>query len=141
MDMAGSFPGLHHTVEQDHTQVTASDLNTTQPIRPFGTPPKRSLDLTGDWTEQLQRTISPRKQNRDALREIQANAFTDRPLLNDESPVEQPAISPKKGFTNSIDLMNSLFQQPPKQKAPSPLKASKSQPKGFEVRSPFSLHV
>lgn len=140
MDMAGSFPNLHRTVERDEDQSTDGDLDTTQPIlKPFGTPPKPRLDLSGDWTEQLQRTISPRKQNRDALREIQAVAFTDRPLLNDESPAEKTS-SPKKGFTNSIDLMNSLFQQQPrKQAAPSPLKASKNQPKGFEVCTPFVI--
>ncbi|KAJ5544262.1 hypothetical protein N7513_007073 [Penicillium frequentans] len=131
MDMAGSFPSLHRTVEQDDDQ--SSVLETTQPIfKPFGTPPKPRLNLSGDWTEQLQRTISPRKQNRDALREIQAKAFTDRHFLSEESPSEKMA-SPKKGFTNSIDLMNSLFQQQPKkQNAASQLKASKSQPKGLE---------
>lgn len=134
MDMAGSFPNLHRTVEQDYDQ--SAILDTTQPIsKPFGTPPKPRLNLSGDWTEQLQRTISPRKQNRDALREIQGNAFTDRHLLRDDSPVEK-IDSPKKGFTNSIDLMNSLFQQPKKNALPSPLKASKSQPKGFEVGLP-----
>ncbi|KAJ5595273.1 uncharacterized protein N7459_001481 [Penicillium hispanicum] len=133
MDMAGSFPNLHRTVERDDTQLTATDLDTTHPIsKPFGTPPKPRLDLSGDWAEQLQRTISPRKQNRDALREIQGNAFTDRPLLNNGSPTEKTATSPKKGFSTSIDVLNSLFQQPGKQNAPSPFKASKSQPKGFE---------
>ncbi|KAJ5646535.1 hypothetical protein N7490_002907 [Penicillium lividum] len=138
MDMAGSFPSLHRTVEQDDDQ--SSVLETTQPIfKPFGTPPRPRLNLSGDWTEQLQRTISPRKQNRDALREIQANAFNDRDLFNEESPIEKIA-SPKKGFTNSIDLMNSLFQQQPKkQSSTSQLKSSKSQPKGFEVRSPALL--
>ncbi|KAJ5304924.1 uncharacterized protein N7443_004584 [Penicillium atrosanguineum] len=132
MDMAGSFPNLHHTVEREDSQSTGSDMDATQPIsRPFGTPGKPRLNLSGDWTEQLQRTISPRKQNRDRLREIQANAFTDRPLLNDGSPEEKSTSSPKK-FSTSIDLMNSLFQQPRKQNAPSPLKATKSQPKGFE---------
>ncbi|KAJ5089638.1 hypothetical protein N7532_008322 [Penicillium argentinense] len=132
MDMAGSFPDLHRTVEREESQSTDGDLETTHPVRHFGTPPKPRLDLSGDWAEQLQRTISPRKQNRDALREIQANAFTDRPLLNEGSSEPKLTGSPKKGFSNSIDLMNSLFQQPRKQNAPSPLKASKMQPKGFE---------
>jgi nuclear pore complex protein Nup98-Nup96 len=139
MDMAGSFPHLHHTVEREDSQSTDGELDTTHPIKHFGTPPKPRLDLSGDWAEQLQRTISPRKQNRDALREIQANAFADRALLNDGSPEAKSNGSPKKGFTNSIDLMNSLFQQPRKQSAPSPLKPSKAQPKGFEVRTPFSV--
>lgn len=142
MDMAGSFPSLHRTVEREDTNSTGSGLDTTQPIsKPFGTPSKPRLDLTGDWTEQLQRTISPRKQNRDALREIQANAFTGRPLLHDGSPEAKAMSSPKKGFSTSIDLMNSLFQQPRKQNAPSPLKASRSQPKGFEVGTPFLVRA
>lgn len=143
MDMAGSFPNLHRTVEQDDAQSTGSDLDTTHPFsKPFGTPGKPRLDLSGDWAEQLQRTISPRKQNRDALREIQANAFTDRPHLHDGSPTEKSTTSPKKGFTNSIDLMNSLFQQQPrKQNAPSSQRASKLQPKGFEVRAPSLLYT
>jgi nuclear pore complex protein Nup98-Nup96 len=143
MDMAGSFPNSHRTVEQDDAQSTDSDLDTTHPIpRPFGTPGKPRLDLSGDWAEQLQRTISPRKQNRDALREIQANAFTDRPLLSNGSPAEKTTVSPKKGFSTSIDLMNSLFQQSPrKQSPPAMQKASKSQPKGFEVRAPSLLYT
>ncbi|KAJ5701770.1 hypothetical protein N7488_009318 [Penicillium malachiteum] len=129
MDMAGSFPTLHRTVEQDDDQTSV--LDTTQPFfKPFGTPPKPRLNLSGDWTEQLQRTISPRKQNRDALREIQANAFSDRHLINDDLQSEK-IESPKKGFTTSLDLMRSLFEQPAKQNTASQLNA-KSQPKGFE---------
>jgi nuclear pore complex protein Nup98-Nup96 len=107
-------------------------LRATYPIsKHFGSPAKPQLDLSGDWAEQLQRTISPRmqgcrsvsrlgkwcpdhrwcsgsrpaprydeeserrtisprKQNRDALREMQANAFVDRNLVNDESPTTLP---------------------------------------------------
>ncbi|KAJ5779339.1 hypothetical protein N7457_007059 [Penicillium paradoxum] len=133
MDMAGAFPIPHRTVEQDDYQSTIGDLDDTHPYsKHFGSPTKPQLDLSGDWAEQLQRTISPRKQNRDALREMQANAFIDRNLVNDESPSNIATAPPKKGFSNSIDLMNSLFQQPRKQTAPSPLKASKAPPKGFE---------
>jgi nuclear pore complex protein Nup98-Nup96 len=139
MDMAGAFPTPHRTVEHEDYQSTNGDLETSHPIsKHFGSPAKPQLDLSGDWAEQLQRTISPRKQNRDALREMQANAFIDRNLVNDESPTNVATASPKKGFSNSIDLMNSLFQQPRKQAPPS-LKASKSQPKGPEVRAPVLL--
>ncbi|CAI7569738.1 unnamed protein product [Penicillium glandicola] len=131
MDMAGAFPTPHRTVERDDYQSTNGDLDTTYPIsKHFGSPTRPQLDLSGDWAEQLQRTISPRKQNRDALREMQANAFIDRNLVNDESPTSIATAPPKKGFSNSIDLMNSLFQQPRKQA--SPLKATKATPKGFE---------
>ncbi|CAG8077594.1 unnamed protein product [Penicillium olsonii] len=133
MDMAGAFPTPHRTVEHEDYQSTNGDLETTHPIsKHFGSPARPQLDLSGDWAEQLQRTISPRKQNRDALREMQADAFLDRNLVNDESSTKATNLSPKKGFSNSIDLMNSLFQQPRKQNAPSPLKASKPQPKGPE---------
>lgn len=133
MEMAGSFPNFHQTVERDETKSTSTDMENTQTfIKPLNTPGKARIDLSGDWADQLQRTISPRKQNRDALREIQANAFGDR-LLHEDSTKEKPTMrAGQKGFTNSIDLMNSLFQQPRKQQQPSPLKQN-VQPKGFEV--------
>ncbi|OGE51926.1 hypothetical protein PENARI_c011G00527 [Penicillium arizonense] len=131
MDMAGAFPTPHRTVERDHYQGTNGAMETTHPMRHFGSPVKPQLDLSGDWAEQLQRTISPRKQNRDALREMQANAFMDRNLV-DDSLTNTATASPKKGFSNSIDLMNSLFQQPGKRAAPSPLKPAKTQSKGIE---------
>ncbi|KAE8145513.1 nuclear protein 96-domain-containing protein [Aspergillus avenaceus] len=132
MDMAGTFPSLRHTVERDDTKSTGSLEENTQPVlKPWSTPPKARLDLSGDWAEHLQRTISPRKQDRNALREIQANAFTDRPL-HENAPQEATATdTQQKGFATSIDLMNSLFQQPRKQ-AVSPVKTRAAQPKGFE---------
>lgn len=114
MDMAGSFPTPRRTVERDDTPTDRDES------KPWNTPAKARLDLSGDWTDQLERTISPRKQDRAALREIQANAFSERHLHGD---TEKPADAPK-GFTTSIDLMNSLFHQPRKQQV---------QPKGFEV--------
>ncbi|KAL1999630.1 hypothetical protein VTN02DRAFT_4254 [Thermoascus thermophilus] len=137
MEMAGSFPIPHRTVEQDNTTTTAlSIFDTTRRSVHFGTPAKARLDLSGDWADQLQRTISPRKQDRDALREIQANAFTDKYLLEEDTPTAKEkaaADSRPKGFTTSIDLMNSLFQQPPRQ-AKSPVKkpAAVQQPKTVE---------
>ncbi|RAQ42529.1 nucleoporin SONB [Aspergillus flavus] len=132
MDMAGTFPSLHHTVERDDTKSIVSLNENTQPfLKPWSTPPKARLDLSGDWAAQLQRTISPRKQDRDALREIQANAFTDRPLHDDDT--QEPVVDTRqKGFATSIDLMNSLFQQPRKQQTQSPSKARNAQPRGFE---------
>lgn len=130
MEMAGSFPNFHHTVERDDTQSTDSYMEDTQPsLKPWNTPGKARIDLSGDWADQLQRTISPRKQNRDALREIQANAFGDR-LLHEDSTKEKPDVGAgQKGFMTSIDLMNSLFHQPRKQQ---PQKQN-VQAKGFEV--------
>ncbi|KAL3477129.1 nuclear protein 96-domain-containing protein [Aspergillus californicus] len=128
MDMAGTFPDLDRTVEPDEGM---DDEFTHPSLKPWNTPPKARLDLTGDWAEQLQRTISPRKQNRDALREIQANAFSDRPLSED-TPTKPSTDPKKKSFNTSIDLMNSLFPQTRKQ-ALSPQKPQKpAQRKGFE---------
>ncbi|KAL4974153.1 nuclear protein 96-domain-containing protein [Aspergillus desertorum] len=131
MDMAGTFPNLDRTVEHDNDEDMDTEFN--QPsLRPRNTPSKARLDLSGDWAEHLQRTISPRKQNRDALREIQANAFSERPLT-DDTPTKPAAAIQQKGFNTSIDLMNSLFQQPRKQ-GQSLLKLQKPQHKagGFE---------
>ena len=135
MEMAGTFPDLRPTVERDDiTNSADSFYERSQPsLRPWNTPPKTRLDLTGDWAEHLQRTISPRKQDRAALREIQANAFNDRPLQEDTPKGSDADARQQKGFATSIDLMNSLFQQPRKQTAPSPLKPPSAGPKGFEV--------
>jgi nuclear pore complex protein Nup98-Nup96 len=132
LEMAGSFPTPHHTVEHDNTTRTVmSGFESMQ----RGTPAKQRLDLSGDWADQLQRTISPRKQDRDALREMQASAFLDRKLQDDTPKEASTAAGRQKGFTTSIDLMNSLFQQP-KKNGKSPGKRLNGQAKGFEVWSP-----
>jgi len=129
MDMAGTFPtSYEHNDAVDATSVYND--RTRYPVRP-GTPTKPDLDLAGDWTDQLQRTISPRKQDRNVLREIQANAFLNRKLQED-SPKVSSVDKQQKGFTTSIDLMNSLFRQPPKHDK-SPMKKQNVQDKGFEV--------
>jgi len=129
MSMAGTFPASY----EYNNAVDATSLyndRTRHPVRP-GTPTKSGLDLAGDWTDQLQRTISPRKQDRNVLREIQANAFLNRKLQED-SPKVSSADKQQRGFTTSIDLMNSLFRQPPKHEKSS-MKKQNVQDKGFEV--------
>ena len=70
-----------------------------------GTPGKPLLDLEGDWAEQLQRTISPRKQNRDILREAQSKVILDKAF----SPIKPKSV-PQVNFRSSIDIMNSMFK-------------------------------
>jgi nuclear pore complex protein Nup98-Nup96 len=96
-DMAGSYPDLPVT-------EAAPQLPHLQP----GTPgrPLLDIDLEGDWAEQLQRTISPRKQDRNALREAQNKILLDR----EYSPIKPGTIG-KKGFGTSIDIMHSLFDK------------------------------
>ncbi|KAL1870974.1 hypothetical protein Plec18167_007281 [Paecilomyces lecythidis] len=133
MEMAGSFPTPHRTAEQDHTtgSIMTDFEHTQRSVQPWGTPSKAQLDLSGDWADQLQRTISPRKQDRDALREIQANAFADKHLLDGAPKDKTTTDGRQKGFTTSIDLMNSLFQQPRKQGQP-PAKKQNVQPQGLQ---------
>ncbi|ETN43213.1 uncharacterized protein HMPREF1541_02372 [Cyphellophora europaea CBS 101466] len=96
--MAGAYPA-------------PSGLDLESPNKPElipGTPgrPLLDIDLDGDWAEQLQRTISPRKQNRDALREVQSKVLLDREF----SPMKPGTIG-KKGFRTSIDVMNAIFDK------------------------------
>ncbi|KAI1909930.1 hypothetical protein LOZ39_004266 [Ophidiomyces ophidiicola] len=106
MHMAGAFPFLDYTTERSILPVSPqkSNLGRSQ-IESTGEMP---LNLNGNWAEQLQRTISPRKQDREALREMQNNAFANR-LDAENTPKAMPTET-DKGFITSIDLMNSLFR-------------------------------
>lgn len=78
----------------------------------MGTPGKALINIDGDWAEQLERTISPRKQNRDALREVQSKVLLDRVY----EPMKPTSDSMKKSvnkreFRTSIDIMQSLFNR------------------------------
>ncbi|KAH8697654.1 nuclear protein 96-domain-containing protein [Talaromyces proteolyticus] len=134
MVMAGTFPIPHQTVEHEDTTRTGFSINDfgSDSLR-LGTPSKPRLDLSGDWAQQLQRTISPRKQDRETLRVRQAEAYVDKNQQIDgiQHPKEAMA-SPSKGFTSSIDMMQSLFSQPNKN-IKSPGKKQKEQLKAFEL--------
>jgi nuclear pore complex protein Nup98-Nup96 len=141
MDMAGSFPTPHLTAEQitSGSPAKSSRLNDTlrSTTRLLDTPTKARLDLSGDWTQQLQRTISPRKQDRAALREVQGNAIV-MSRGEDDTPKATRSVDPgaDKGFATSIDLMNSLFRRPGDQAQPLGGKKEQQQGrkgKGFEV--------
>ncbi|EEP80237.1 predicted protein [Uncinocarpus reesii 1704] len=127
MGMAGAFPVPDYTAEQYIPPVSPQKAN-------LGHSRIESLDdlhlnLSGNWAEQLQRTISPRKQDRQALREIQNDVFADR-HDPDDTPKAKPLNSKDHGFATSIDLMNSLFR--PKQASPRKAQVGKAK-KGFEV--------
>ncbi|KAK4692376.1 nuclear pore complex protein Nup98-Nup96, partial [Lecanoromycetidae sp. Uapishka_2] len=99
IEMAGAFPS------PDTNQSVTKTLREVG----FGTPAKSMFNVSGDWAVQLQRTISPRKQDRQALRETQARVLEDEDT--DQTPntsVREKAI-PR--LETSIDLMNSLFGQ------------------------------
>lgn len=104
VNMAGSFPQA-----DDATQPEGSPAKSAMKLsrHPWDTPDKPLIDLDGDWAEQLQRTISPRKQNREALRDIQGRVLLDRVGQS----TKQQTVSKENEIRTNIDLMNSLFGQ------------------------------
>jgi nuclear pore complex protein Nup98-Nup96 len=104
MNMAGSFPQPEHPTAAMETPGKSA-MKASQ--HRWGTPGGPLIDLGGDWAEQLQRTISPRKQNREALREVQGKVLIDRVSL----PTKQKTVNDKNEIRTNIDLMNSLFGQ------------------------------
>lgn len=135
-DMAGSFPKPGHTTEQSAASHNMngealkpkSILKASQTVN-IGTPLKTgSLLFDADWTEQLQRTVSPKKQDRAALRANQPTAST---LLETE-PTRKVAINDKP-FTTSLDLINELFKsQSGRKSVPAKFRDSS---RDFEVRA------
>ena len=102
IEMAGAFP--------------SPDLDKAPPKSllqlGYGTPGKGTFNVGGDWAEELQRTISPRKQDRQALRETQAHFLKDH--NEDEEKTPNAKLNGKgtgSKLATSIDLMNSLFGQ------------------------------
>jgi nuclear pore complex protein Nup98-Nup96 len=86
-DMTDSVSGPIRTTE--HAAVKEADLfkesikpksilKTSQLLRPAGTPSKGQYVFDDDWANTLQRTISPKKQDRQALRETQNQALKER---------------------------------------------------------------
>jgi nuclear pore complex protein Nup98-Nup96 len=104
MSMVGSFPQPEnpaHALESPRKSAMKASQH------PWATPGRPLIDLDGDWAEQLQRTISPRKQNREALRDIQGKVLLNRV----DQPTKQQTVSNQNEIRTNIDLMNSLFGQ------------------------------
>lgn len=127
MELAGSYP---------QGDLDDADLVFPEPRSVgYGTPPNPKFNPSGDWAKELQRTISPRKQDRQALRENQSNVFEDQGVNREDTP---KAIAKSNGAGNtlatSIDLMNSLFGQEQTRKSVRGVQqAANGQGKGFEV--------
>ncbi|KAF2036819.1 hypothetical protein EK21DRAFT_51552 [Setomelanomma holmii] len=124
-DMADSASSPLQTTEQ----VAAKDVDTfkgslkpksilkaSQLLRPGnGTPSKAQQTVfDDDWANQLQRTISPKKQDRNALRESQG--YVLRAIDGNVMQLTQP--SGGRNLTTAMDLMESLFGETEKQKLP-----------------------
>jgi len=120
---ADIYPRLSHTTE---LRGGGDSLFLDSPTRPksilkasqqqskigFGTPLRVKLNAGNDWAEQLQRTVSPRKQDRQALRERQGTILKERDEDHEATPTRKLTTNgAASGFATSIDLMNSLFGQ------------------------------
>ena len=102
IEMAGAFPSPNHYEESPKSLLQLG----------YGTPGKGMLNVGSDWAEELQRTISPRKQDRQALRETQAHVLKERDLDEEKTPnAKESGKGTGSKLTTSIDLMNSLFGQ------------------------------
>lgn len=134
MEMAGSFPpgDLDYATADSSEGIIGPMLRFMGQDELDGTPKKRIFNPNGDWAEELQRTISPRKQDRQALRQNQALVLED--LIVDRG--DTPKAAPKMNgigdqLKTSIDLMNSLFGE--EQARRKGLGVKKAKAKGFEV--------
>jgi len=127
MDMAGSFPRPELYEPKSLLKLSQQDTNV------LGTPKPLEFSATGDWADDLQRTISPRKRDRQALRESQAYMRDDHVSERSETlQVKLTSIGTGKDLATSIDLMNSIFGKEQARKSQTGLKQS-SKGKGFEV--------
>lgn len=106
VSMVGSFPPPGGAPTLDMHSPNQPILKASR----IGTPGKTLINIDGDWAEQLQRTISPRKQNRDALRDVQSKVLLDR-AYEPMKPRSTLSHKNKNEFRTSIDIMNSLFSR------------------------------
>jgi nuclear pore complex protein Nup98-Nup96 len=93
-----------------------SILKASQVLKPgHGTPSKAHQHVfDDDWANQLQRTISPKKQDRNVLRESQGNVLRE----HDGAATKFTQSSNGRNITTAMDLMESLFGETETQKFP-----------------------
>ncbi|THZ60174.1 hypothetical protein D6C86_05164 [Aureobasidium pullulans] len=132
-DMVGSFPEPAPAAQAPYNDYGVSFSGSLMPKSILkastmlnGTP-KKNLALAGDWAEQLQRTASPKKQDRQALRERQS--VMGAPLVDTAPPLAASIAG--KAFSTTMDIMNSLWA-PSASVAGNALQASTVGGKGFE---------
>ena len=126
VDMVGAFPRAASDLIQPKSILKPSE----QSMDGAGTPRALMLSANDAWADQLQKTISPRKQDREALRRSQAYILTDSHSEHREEA--KAKYGGEKDITTSIDLMNSIFGKEQLRKSQREAKQS-SKGKGFEV--------
>ena len=82
-------------------------------VKSVVTPGGVALNVTGNWTHELQRTISPRKQDRQVLREAQAKGEQKTGTDEESTPKEKAkgAFDTGSSMATHMDLMDSLWGQ------------------------------
>jgi nuclear pore complex protein Nup98-Nup96 len=156
-DMAGPFPSHDDTTElqeEEGSPLVGSKGETSALPGPksilksgihrgqnFGSPLALNqgsayspyiLSRQDGWTEQLQQTVSPKKQDRQALRESQGNVLKETERDGDATTKSRATAASGHGIATSIDLMNSLFGRDQGGKNPK-TGSTGGKGKGFEV--------
>lgn len=117
-NLADSVSGPIRTTEQDIARQSDPFKDSVKPksilkanhlFRPTSdTPSKGPTVFDDDWANALQRTISPRKQDRRALRESQGDALRERGN-NAASLAQSLGVRNTKATMSRMELMDSLF--------------------------------
>ncbi|KAL8690487.1 MAG: hypothetical protein Q9218_004077 [Villophora microphyllina] len=137
-DMVGSFPQVDGPLDEQ-ASMPKSILKKSQATNALGTPGRLEFNESGDWAEELRRTISPRKQDRQALRESQARVMQHREDREDTTPKAKANHSTgQPGFANTMDLMNSIFPKEQDQRGKGQAKKA-GQGKAFQYPYPRTL--
>lgn len=119
-EMAGAFP----SVENDEATAKLG----------YGTPGKFTFSTGSDWAEELQRTISPKKQDRQALRDTQARVLQEGNNEGGEDQTPITLLNDKNTgkLATHADLMNSLWGQEQERRSGRDTKQA-AKGKGFKV--------
>ena len=108
MEMIGAFPSTDD--ERRYTEGVAQPKSILKASQmSLGTPTRLIVNMGDDWAEQLQKTVSPKKQDRHALRKSQLQLFKENDGGQEETLIAEAPTRDASGFATSIDLMNSLF--------------------------------
>lgn len=125
---ASSCLGYHQAAEPEFDSPFQGSMAEYQQETPGGimrarmralkvsiTPLKLQVADGDDWTEMLQKTISPYKRDRAALKTINEEETYEslkESVRHEVSPAKPTTVPDGRGFATSIDLMNSLFEKP-----------------------------
>lgn len=125
---ASSYLGYHQAAEPEFDspfQGSMAEYHQEMPggimrarmraLKVSSTPLRLQVADGDDWMDMLQKTISPQKRDRAALKTINEEETYEslkESVRKEVSPAKPRPVSDGRGFATSIDLMNSLFEKP-----------------------------